>query len=101
MGQTDQARDIWDLRSPLFQRELLSHMKRLGASYSKEESESFMAVWRYVGHLMGIPETILFRDEAEANRLFENRQNVRTGSGSRIDLDGEFARQLRAAYLAR
>ncbi len=54
-----------------FSARLLSHMKRLGASYSKEESESFMAVWRYVGHLMGIPETILFRDEAEANRLFE------------------------------
>ena len=30
-----------------------------------------MAVWRYAGHLMGIPETILYRDEAEAWRLFE------------------------------
>ena len=54
-----------------FSARLLTHMKRLGASYSKEESVSFMAVWRYVGYLMGIPETILFRDEAEANRLFE------------------------------
>ena len=30
-----------------------------------------MAVWRYSGFLMGIPETILFRDEAEALRIFE------------------------------
>ena len=54
-----------------FSARLLRHMKRLGASYSEEESVSFMAAWRYVGYLMGIPETILFRDEAEANRLFE------------------------------
>ena len=30
-----------------------------------------MAAWRYIGWLMGIPETILFRDEAEALKLFE------------------------------
>ena len=30
-----------------------------------------MAVWRYSGYLMGIPETILFRDEADALRIFD------------------------------
>ena len=30
-----------------------------------------MAVWRYSGHLMGIPETILFRDEEEALKLYD------------------------------
>ncbi len=54
-----------------FSARLLKHMKRLGASYTKEESASFMAVWRYVGYLMGIPETILIRDESEALKLFE------------------------------
>ena len=54
-----------------FSARLLAHMKRLGASYTKEEAASFMAVWRYVGWLMGIPETILIRDESEALRLFE------------------------------
>ena len=54
-----------------FSARLLKHMKTLGATYSKEESESFMAVWRYSGHLMGIPETILFRDEADALKLYE------------------------------
>ena len=54
-----------------FSARLLSHMRNLGASYSDEERESFMAVWRYTGYLMGIPDTILFEDEAEAVRLFE------------------------------
>ncbi len=54
-----------------FSARLLAHMKRLGASYTREEAASFMAVWRYVGWLMGIPETILIRDEAEALKLFE------------------------------
>lgn len=54
-----------------FSARLLTHMKRLGASYTDEEADSFMASWRYIGWLMGIPETILFRDEAEALKLFE------------------------------
>ena len=53
-----------------FSARVLYHLKRLGGTYSDEEGESFMAVWRYAGHLMGIPETILYRDEAEAWRLF-------------------------------
>ena len=54
-----------------FSARLLTHLKRLGASFSGEERESFMAVWRYSGYLMGIPETILFEDEAAALRVFE------------------------------
>ena len=77
--------DDWDLEAwgvPLssahlgfaitaFSARLLAHMRRLGASYTEEEAESFMAAWRYIGWLMGIPETILFHDEAEALKLFE------------------------------
>ena len=54
-----------------FSARLLKHLKSLGAEYSQEERESFMAVWRYAGLLMGIPETILYRDEDEALRLYE------------------------------
>ena len=54
-----------------FSARLLRHMKNLGAVYDDEESASFMQVWRYGGYLMGIPETILYRDEAEALRIFE------------------------------
>ncbi len=54
-----------------FSARLLKHMENLGATYNDEERASFMAVWRYVGYLMGIPETILFEDEEEALKLFE------------------------------
>ena len=54
-----------------FSARLLKHMKTLGATYTDEEYASFMAVWRYSGKLMGIPETILFRDADEALRLWE------------------------------
>ena len=53
-----------------FSARMLQHMKSLGATYTDEERDGFMAVWRYSGHLMGIPETILYRDYADALELF-------------------------------
>ena len=53
-----------------FSARMLVHMKSLGATYSDEERDSFMAIWRYSGHLMGIPSTILLRDYADALELF-------------------------------
>ena len=54
-----------------FSARLLQHMKTLGAKYSDEEYASFMAVWRYAGYLMGIPESILFHDADEALELYD------------------------------
>lgn len=54
-----------------FSARLLKHMKTLGVSYTDEEHKSFMDVWRYAGHVMGIPETILFRDAREALELYD------------------------------
>ena len=54
-----------------FSARLLDHMKRLGAVYTDEERNSFMSVWRYTGHVMGIPSTILFRDEEDARHLLQ------------------------------
>ena len=54
-----------------FSARLLRHMKRLGARYDDEERRSFMNIWRYSGYLMGIPESILYRTEEEALKLFE------------------------------
>ena len=45
------------------------HAMSLGATFSREEQESFCAVWRYAGHLMGIPDTILFASRDEALHL--------------------------------
>ena len=54
-----------------FSARLLKHMQTLGADYNDEEYASFMAVWRYSGHLMGIPNTILFREGADALELYD------------------------------
>ena len=62
---------------------LLHHMSQLGASIPRAERESFMGIWRYSGHLMGVPDTILFRDEDEANRI------LRIGRGCEPPVDLE------------
>lgn len=54
-----------------FSARLVRHLKRLGAVFNDEERESFIAVWRYSGNLMGIPDTILYYDEEQALSLFE------------------------------
>ncbi len=54
-----------------FSARLLHHLERLGGKFDEEERRSFMAVWRYSGYLMGIPETILFRDEPDALEIFK------------------------------
>jgi hypothetical protein len=54
-----------------FSARLLKHLKSLGANYNDEERASFMQVWRYTGHLMGIPDSILFHDEEEALEIFK------------------------------
>ncbi|MXZ46023.1 MAG: DUF2236 domain-containing protein [Chloroflexi bacterium] len=53
-----------------FSARLLKHLKNLGAVFDEEERASFMQVWRYDGYVMGIPEEVLFRDEASADRIF-------------------------------
>ena len=53
-----------------FSARLLKHMRSLGARYTEEEARSFMQIWRYSGHLMGIPGSILFTTEEDALELF-------------------------------
>ena len=53
-----------------FSARLLQHMKELGAVFNEDEARSFLAVWRYTGHLMGIPEEILFEQEEDALELY-------------------------------
>ena len=80
-----QASDDWETASwgsPLsaahlgfaitaFSARMLYHMKQLGIKATGQQRSSFMAVWRYSGHLMGIPDTILFHDEQDAMNWFE------------------------------
>ena len=53
-----------------FSARLIHHMNTLGARFTEEERRSFMKVWRYSGHLMGVPDTILFQEETDALELF-------------------------------
>ena len=55
----------------VFSKRLLEYSLLVGASLNKEERESVLAVWRYTGYLMGIPETILYTNGAEAEKMYE------------------------------
>ncbi len=48
----------------------VAHSEALGARYSEEERAGFHQVWRYAGHLMGIPDSVLFTDESDALRMY-------------------------------
>lgn len=49
----------------------LRAMRRIGAPYLPHEEAAAYARWRYLGHLLGIDETLLPRDAAEQERLEE------------------------------
>ncbi len=55
----------------VFSRLLLEYSLLLGAKFTKEEYDSVLAVWRYSGHLMGIPEAILYTDGPSAERIYD------------------------------
>lgn len=59
------------LAGSAFSGRLMQHVAALGGDFSREEREAYVHVWRYTGFLMGIPEDVLFRDEASAVRTFE------------------------------
>lgn len=77
--------DIWDaeaygtpisaahlgLAMTVFSMRLLQYSALTGAVFNKEEAASLMAVWRYSGHVMGVPDTVLYKDEEDAQRIFE------------------------------
>lgn len=53
----------------VFSKRLLDYSQLVGASFTQEEQESILDVWRYSGYLMGIPESILYEDGTEADRI--------------------------------
>ena len=59
------------LAGSAFSGRLMGHVATLGGDFTTEEREAFIHVWRYAGLLFGIPEEILFQDEASAVRTFE------------------------------
>ncbi len=77
--------DIWDtqvwgtplsaahiaLATSIFSAQILKHSISLGAIYTPEERESFVKVFRYTGYVMGVPESILMKDEDEARTTID------------------------------
>ena len=49
---------------------MLDSAARIGARLNDEERDSFMQIWRYTAHLMGVPDVLLFRNENEAKEIF-------------------------------
>ena len=47
------------------------HAISMGSAISQEERESIVKIWRYGGHILGVPEAILFTNETEARRIYE------------------------------
>ena len=58
------------LAGAAFSGRLMRHVAALGGDFTQQEREAYVHVWRYTGLLMGIPEEILFHDEASALRVF-------------------------------
>lgn len=59
------------LAGAAFSGRLMRHVAALGGDFSRQEREAYIHVWRYTGLLIGIPEELLFDDEASACRAFE------------------------------
>ncbi len=55
----------------VFSKRLLEYSAMLGANFTKEENASVLAVWRYAGYLMGIPETILYKTGEDAEKMYK------------------------------
>ncbi len=53
----------------VFSKRLLEYSALVGARLSKEEQTSVLSIWRYTGYLMGIPETILYTNDADAIKI--------------------------------
>ena len=48
---------------------LLAQARKLGAELTPEQEASFMMIWRYSGHLMGVPEELQVSTQAQALHL--------------------------------
>lgn len=59
------------LATAAFSGTLLKHATALGARLNAAETESFMMIWRYSGHLMGVPPDLQCATYEQARRFHE------------------------------
>lgn len=58
------------LGAAAFSARLMRHVALLGGDLTDEEREAYVATWRYTSILLGVPEEILFADQASAEHAF-------------------------------
>ncbi len=63
----------------------------VGAQFTKEEQKSVLAVWRYAGYVMGIPEKYSLRDRRGCGASVQGRLSVRAPAGTRFGNCGQHA----------
>jgi ER-bound oxygenase mpaB/B'/Rubber oxygenase, catalytic domain len=66
INQADQAMTVLE-----FCHLPLRMLRLLGVRFDEDELDGVRALWRYVGHLIGVPASINPAGEAESSRLFE------------------------------
>ena len=59
------------LGAAAFSGRLMHHVDRIGGGFNTREREAYVHVWRWTGQIMGIPDAIMFHDEASARWTFE------------------------------
>ena len=55
----------------MFSISTLDGLKQIGFRFSRRESQAFIRLWRYSGHLVGVPPELLCASEEEARHLAE------------------------------
>ena len=55
----------------VFSKRLLEYSTLVGANFNEEEKASVLSIWRYSGYLMGIPETILYTNAEDAEKVYK------------------------------
>lgn len=55
----------------LFSHALLTGLQKLGVRVTDQEARDYIALWRYVGHILGVEHALLPRNPEDASRLFE------------------------------
>ena len=54
----------------IFSMQLLKYAQLLGARFNQQEKDGVLAIWRYAGYVMGIPESILYIDGKNAEQIY-------------------------------
>lgn len=55
----------------LFSLVLLDGLERIGVTVRPDERADVLHLWRWIGHVMGVPEPLLFADEAAARAFWD------------------------------